>query len=197
VSIPGISVLCACLLWGIDNNLTRELESLPASLLAWIKGWSAGIFNVMLAVVFFGSRTTGAQVSGALVIGALSYGASLVLFIHALREIGSARTSTWFATGPFIGTVLSVILLGERPSFEYWLAALAMVAGMLFLYGERHGHLHHHEELAHAHPHEHDEHHNHEHGEGELAGKHNHYHVHEPLAHTHVHWPDIHHRHTH
>ena len=47
LSIPGLSVLAACILWGIDNNLTRELESIPASLLACIKGWSAGIFNVL------------------------------------------------------------------------------------------------------------------------------------------------------
>jgi len=31
-SIPGLSVLIACILWGIDNNLTRELEAVPASL---------------------------------------------------------------------------------------------------------------------------------------------------------------------
>ena len=136
-------------------------------------------------------------VSGALVIGALSFGASLVLFIHALREIGSARTSTWFASGPFIGTILAVIVLGERPPGAYWVAALVMLSGMFFLYWEVHRHLHRHERLAHAHPHEHEEHHLHEHDEGEYEGTHDHVHVHEPITHTHVHWPDIHHRHIH
>ena len=197
LSIPGLSVLAACLLWGIDNNLTRELESLPASLLACMKGWSAGVFNVLLSLFLFRSPVTAFQVSGVLVIGALSYGASLVFFIHALREIGSARTSTWFATGPFIGTILSVIVLGEHPPGEYWVAALVMVLGMFFLYGEVHRHLHRHEKLAHAHTHEHDEHHLHEHDKGEYEGKHEHIHVHEPITHAHVHWPDIHHRHIH
>ncbi|ABC76886.1 transporter, drug/metabolite exporter family [Syntrophus aciditrophicus SB] len=122
---------------------------------------------------------------------------SLVLFIHALREIGSARTSTWFASGPFIGTILSVIVLGERPPVEYWMAALLMLSGMFFLYFEVHRHIHQHERLAHAHPHEHDEHHRHEHNEEEYKSKHDHYHVHEPITHSHVHWPDIHHRHIH
>lgn len=197
LSIPGLSVLAACILWGIDNNLTRELESIPASLLACIKGWSAGIFNVLLSLFLFKSQVTVLQVSGALVIGALSFGASLVFFIHALREIGSARTSTWFASGPFIGTILAVIVLGERPPEDYWVAALIMLSGMFFLYWEVHLHFHQHERLAHTHPHEHEEHHLHEHIDGEYEGKHDHVHVHEAITHAHAHWPDIHHRHIH
>lgn len=197
LSIPGLSVLAACVLWGVDNNLTREIESIPATLLASIKGWSAGLFNILLYLALFRSQVTALQVSGALIIGAFSYGASLVLFIQSLREIGSARTSTWFASGPFIGTVLSVILLGERPPGWYWVAALIMLSGMFFLYGEMHRHQHRHERLEHSHLHEHDEHHAHEHEGKEYGGTHDHPHVHESMAHSHVHWPDIHHRHTH
>lgn len=197
LSIPGLSVLAACLLWGVDNNLTREVESLPAPLLACLKGWGAGLFNVLLTLILFESRVTALQVSGTLVIGALSYGVSLVLFINALREIGAARTSAWFASGPFIGTILSVLVLGEHPPGEYWVAALVMLSGMFFLYGELHRHLHRHEIMAHSHPHEHDEHHQHAHEERDLAGRHDHLHTHEPMTHSHVHWPDIHHRHIH
>lgn len=197
LSISGLSVLAACILWGIDNNLTRELEMLPASLLAIMKGWIAGTFNVLLFFFLFRSPVTAFQVSGTLIIGALSYGASLVLFIHALRQIGSARTSTWFASGPFIGTILSVIVLGERPPSYYWLAALVMLSGMFLLYWEVHKHPHQHERLAHAHAHEHDEHHRHEHKNEECDEMHNHLHEHEPITHAHSHWPDIHHRHVH
>jgi len=198
ISIPGLSVLAACLLWGIDNNLTREIESIPATLLASIKGWSAGLFNIVISLALFRSQVTAMQVSGALVIGAFSYGASLVLFIQSLREIGSARTSTWFASGPFIGTILSVVLLGERPPGGYWVAALIMLSGMFFLYGEMHRHKHHHERLEHSHAHSHDdEHHQHVHENGDASEQHEHLHVHEPMTHSHVHWPDIHHRHGH
>jgi drug/metabolite transporter (DMT)-like permease len=196
-STPGLAVLAACLLWGMDNNLTRELEEIPASLLACIKGWSAGLFNVLLSLFQSASPVSTSQVVGALLVGALSYGASLVLFVKALREIGSARTSTWFASGPFIGTILSVVVLGERPSGAYWVSALIMLSGMALLFGERHGHLHSHGLLAHSHPHEHDEHHLHEHPEDKSPARHEHFHVHQPVNHSHSHWPDIHHRHTH
>lgn len=197
-SLSGLSVLAACIFWGIDNNLTRELESLPASLLACIKGWCAGIFNVILSIFLYKCQITILQISGALTIGALSYGVSLVLFIYALREIGSARTSTWFASGPFIGAFFSVVLLGEHPPREYWIAALAMLSGIFFLYGEAHRHTHEHKYLAHAHPHVTDEHHPHKHDEREtVERKHDHRHIHEPMRHAHTHWPDIHHRHNH
>lgn len=197
LSLPGLAVLAACCLWGIDNNLTRELESLPATLLACLKGLSAGLFNILLARLLSSESGSALQVTAALGIGALSYGVSLVLFIHALREIGAARTSTWFATGPFIGTLLSVLLLGERPPEAYWLAALIMLSGILFLYGERHRHPHTHNPLEHNHQHTHDKHHRHAHDERDISGPHEHHHCHEPLTHTHVHWPDIHHRHSH
>jgi drug/metabolite transporter (DMT)-like permease len=197
LSLPGLAVLAACVLWGVDNNLTRELESVPATLLACIKGLAAGGFNLLLSFLMFDQlqfTLTGA--AGALAIGAFSYGASLVLFIHALREIGSARTSTWFASGPFIGGGLSILLLHERPPAHYWLSAILMLSGMFFLYGERHRHLHRHERMEHSHPHEHDEHHRHPHDLQETV-PHEHFHVHEPISHSHLHWPDIHHRHRH
>lgn len=197
LSAAGLSVLAACALWGVDNNLTRELESVPASLLACVKGWCAGAFNVLLALAFFDSGASVIQVSGVLAVGALSYGASLVLFIQALREIGAARTSTWFASGPFVGTLLSVAVLGEHPPATYWVAAAVMLSGLLFLYGEAHRHLHRHERLAHAHSHDHDEHHTHEHEGLQAGGRHDHLHVHAPVTHAHAHWPDIHHRHAH
>ncbi|MFZ3207232.1 MAG: EamA family transporter [Geobacteraceae bacterium] len=194
-SLSGLLVILACIFWGIDNNLTRDVEELPATVLASIKGFSAGTFTTLLALIFSTGTPTPLQSLGALLIGAMSFGMSLVLFIEALRRIGSARTSTFFAIGPFVGTVLSVLVLGERPPMAYLFAASLMLGGIVLLYRERHGHVHTHEPLSHRHRHVHDEHHLHKHDNGEGKVLHDHYHVHEPLIHVHVHWPDIHHRH--
>jgi drug/metabolite transporter (DMT)-like permease len=197
-SASGILVVVACIFWGIDNNLTRDVDELPATVLAAIKGYGAGVFNIFLAAVFGFGTIEIPQVCGALLIGAFSYGVSLVLFIGALRKIGSARSSTFFAIGPFIGVLSSLVLLREHPPSFFWLATVLMIAGVLCLYRERHEHLHVHEPLEHRHPHEHDQedHHQHLHEE-ESTGSHDHSHVHERLTHRHGHWPDIHHRHVH
>ncbi len=92
-STSGILVVLACIFWGIDNNLTRDVDELPATALAAIKGYSAGLFNIILAAILGIGNIELHQIGGALLIGAFSYGASLVLFIGALRKIGSSAAA--------------------------------------------------------------------------------------------------------
>jgi drug/metabolite transporter (DMT)-like permease len=190
MSIPGLLIVAACIFWGIDNNLTRDVIDLPAMDLAGIKGLVAGVFNIAMALLFTSGDATGYQAAGALAIGAVSYGLSLVFFIEALRRIGAARTATYFAVGPFFGTLLSIVVLGERLPPPHWFAAILMISGVFLLYREKHA-------LFHRHGHIHDEHHIHTHQWNEEKGLHDHPHNHEPLTHIHGHWPDIHHRHGH
>ena len=197
LSISGLLVVFACIFWGLDNNLTRDVVELSSMALACIKGFVAGIFNILLALVFFSGSATGMQIGGAMTIGALSYGLSLVLFVDALRKIGSARTVTFFSIGPFIGTLLSIVMLGENPPAHYWFAASLMLAGIFLLCSEKHGHMHTHEAVTHQHNHTQDEHHWHPHDDMNSRVPHDHLHTHKPLTHIHGHWPDIHHLHEH
>ncbi|GCF84579.1 membrane protein [Geobacter sp. SVR] len=189
-SVSGLLVVLACVFWGIDNNLTREVEELPPTALAAIKGYGAGLFNILLALALGSGTATAGHVGSVLLIGAFSCGLSLVLFIRALREIGSARTSTFFSVGPFIGVLLSLVLFPERPPLSFWLATILMLAGVVLLCRERHDHLHTHLPQGHRHRHDHGR-------KREEQTPHDHYHVHEHLTHRHPHWPDIHHRHGH
>jgi drug/metabolite transporter (DMT)-like permease len=196
-SPSALFVLGACLLWGLDNNLTRGVENIGPSAIATMKGITAGLFNTALAFAL-GYAFPSIPVGGALLgIGFLSYGLSLVLFIQALRLLGSSRTGAYFAGGPFIGMLFAVALLNERPALHQWGGGILLGAGLWFLLREGHGHVHRHDPVAHAHPHVHDEHHRHGHGGIEIAEPHEHTHEHEPLAHSHAHVPDTHHRHRH
>lgn len=198
VSFPGLLLVLACVFWGIDNNLTRDVDQLSPVVLASLKGIGAGGFNTCLAYALGVGVIQGLQVSELLALGILSYGVSLVLFIQALRLMGSSRTSTYFASGPFFGMLLAIVILKEHPTSVQWLAAAIMAVGVWTLYGENHEHFHVHVELDHSHPHSHDEHHQHSH-EGFVLGEgpHEHLHTHKPMTHAHWHLPDIHHRHDH
>jgi len=46
-------------------------------------------------------------------VGFPGYGVGLVLFVRALRHLGSARTSAYFSTAPFFGVTAAIIALGE------------------------------------------------------------------------------------
>jgi drug/metabolite transporter (DMT)-like permease len=56
------------------------------------------------------------------VVGFLGYGISLVLFVLALRGLGTARTSAYFSTAPFIGSVAAIIAFGEAVSAQLLIA---------------------------------------------------------------------------
>jgi hypothetical protein len=135
---------------------------------------------------------------GAGMLGLLGYGVSLVLFIVALRNLGTARTGAYFSVAPFFGAALALTMLGERPGAAFWIAAALMALGVWLHISEHHEHAHVHEELAHSHEHVHDAHHQHAHDAGwDGREPHVHSHHHTPLAHSHPHYPDLHHRHTH
>lgn len=193
-----LAVGAACLCWAIDNNLTRKVSASDALFLAGFKGLVAGLVNCSLAVLL-GARLPDALVLGqTLALGFLGYGVSLVLFVLALRGLGSARTGACFSTAPFLGAAIAILLLGEPVSGAFWVAAVLMGVGVWLHLTERHGHEHQHVPMTHAHRHVHDEHHQHEHAfEWKGTGPHSHVHDHAQVRHSHPHFPDIHHRHTH
>ncbi len=191
------AVAGACLLWALDNNLTREVAEADAVAIAAAKGWTAGAINLVLAWALGERLGESRLVLAALAIGGLSYGASLVLFVLALRDLGAARTSAYFGTAPFLGAALAVLLLGEPVAPLLLVAALLVAAGTWVLAGEVHSHLHHHAAFEHSHPHSHDEHHRHGHDGAAPVGPHEHSHRHDELVHEHDHTPDSHHHHSH
>lgn len=199
VSWGAISVVAACLCWAIDNNLTRKVSASDAVQIAAIKGLVAGLVNVTIALFWLKSALPPAsQIAFAGAVGFAGYGLSLVLFVIALRHLGTARTGAYFSAAPFVGAVISLVMLHEQPSAMFWPAAALMAAGIWLHLTESHAHEHTHKALSHAHPHHHDAHHHHTH-DFPWDGKepHTHAHVHELLTHTHPHFPDIHHRHRH
>lgn len=166
--------------------------------IAGLKGWVAGIVNVGIAFALGVALPSGSIVSEALLVGFLGYGASLVLFVLALRGLGSARTGAYFSTAPFIGAAVAILAFDEPTSVPFWIAAALMAGGVWLHLTERHEHSHTHEATAHSHRHTHDGHHQHAHDfPWDEREPHTHPHVHAPLTHSHPHYPDIHHRHRH
>ena len=198
IDVPALLVAGACLLWAIDNNLTRKISSGDALSIAAIKGCAAGVSNLAIAWAIGGALPGASASLATMGVGFAGYGLSLVLFVVSLRELGAARTGAYFSTAPFVGVTLAIAVLGEPAGALFWAAAALMALGVWLHVSERHAHPHAHEVLAHAHRHSHDEHHRHEHDfEWDGTEPHTHPHRHAPLVHAHSHFPDIHHRHVH
>ena len=193
-----LAIVAACFCWAVDNNLTRKISASDARVLAAIKGLVAGVTNTVLAFALGASLPEVSHVAITLVIGFMGYGLSLVLFIVGLRQLGSARTGAYFATAPFIGALVALLLYGQPAEGAFWVAAVCMGLGVWLHVSEDHVHEHVHKPMSHSHAHTHDEHHQHEHAfDWDGTEPHAHSHAHGFLRHRHAHFPDIHHRHGH
>lgn len=194
--MPAIALACLC--WAIDNNLTRKVSASDAVFIAAAKGTVAGAVNTGFALAQGAVLPAPAMVAATAAVGLAGYGISLVLFVLALRGLGTARTGAYFSTAPFIGAAVSLLFPGESGSTGFWMAASLMALGVWLHVTEHHEHEHTHEPMEHEHLHVHDEHHQHAHEPGwDGQEPHVHRHLHGPLTHKHPHYPDVHHRHTH
>ncbi len=193
-----VLIALACFCWAIDNNLTRKVSTSDAMLVAGLKGLVAGAVNVGLALLVGQTLPPLGVLSLAMAVGFVGYGVSLVMFVLALRHLGTARTAAYFSVAPFFGAAFAVLLQGDTVTFRLIAAGLLMAAGVWLHLTEQHGHRHSHERLEHAHTHSHDGHHQHSHDTAwDGREPHTHRHVHVPLTHAHPHYPDVHHRHPH
>jgi drug/metabolite transporter (DMT)-like permease len=196
LTLGSLFLAGACLAQGIDNNVTRKISAADPVTIAMLKGIVAGVANVGLALASGSAVPSLPVLAGSGLVGLFGIGVSLVMFILALRHLGTARTGAYYSLAPFIGALLAITLLGDAVTMQLVGAAVLMGIGLWLHLSERHEHEHVHEALEHEHSHIHDEHHRHSH-EGPVTEPHSHWHRHEPVRHSHPHYPDLHHRHEH
>jgi drug/metabolite transporter (DMT)-like permease len=190
-SLGALGILLACVLWGVDNNFTRNISAKdPLTIVAW-KGLVAGSFSLLLGLGLDQHLPALSTILSILLLGFISYGLSTMLFIYSMRGLGAARTSALYGTAPLAGVLLSILIFKDPITFLFGIATVLMVAGALMLANEEHAHFHIHMPVLHEHIHRHEE--FHAHDETDIA--HSHEHEHPRTEHEHGHMPDIHHRH--
>src|SRR5512144_2055741 len=161
-SMGALGVILACVLWGVDNNFTRNISAKdPLTIVAW-KGLVAGSFSLLLGLLLGQQPPAWITLLSILALGFVSYGLSTMLFIYSMRGLGAARTSALYGTAPLAGVLLSILIFKDPISFLFGIAEMLMVAGALMLANEEHAHFHIHMPVVHEHRHSHDEFHEHD-----------------------------------
>jgi drug/metabolite transporter (DMT)-like permease len=137
----NLLIVGACLFWGIDNNLSRFLgKKRDIVLITGLKCFIGGL--ALLAIAF----VIGVPFSISLIsipyllsVGAFSIAFSILLFLFALRKIGSMRTGVIYSVSSLFGAVLAFLILREAFSFIQLIAGAMMLLGVyvLILYGKR------------------------------------------------------------
>lgn len=181
----SLLVLGACLCWGLENNCTKMISNKSSEEIVAIKGCFSGLGSLITALVIGEKFPVIGITAAALLLGFLSYGFSINLYIKAQKDLGAAKTSAYYSIAPFLGVLFSLILVGERPQLNFYLALAIMGLTTILmvkdsiglqhnhLHSHLHSHEHRHADLVHTHEHEHE---------------HSHWHVHEAEeGHFHVH----------
>ncbi|MBI6545855.1 MAG: DMT family transporter, partial [Cyanobacteria bacterium NC_groundwater_1444_Ag_S-0.65um_54_12] len=161
--IGMLAIVASCFSWGMDNNLTQKIAAKDPLILMFVKAAVAGLINLLLACGTGAAWPSFSETGAAILVGGVCYNLSLICFILALRELGTARTGSLFATAPFVGVITSTFILQEEITWLILVAGGAMASGVGMMVAEDHNHEHVHQPLWHAHRHVHDEHHEHEH----------------------------------
>ena len=128
-SIGSVFVLLACVCWGFENNCTRMLSQKDPLEIVIIKGFGSGLGSLVIALVLGEHIPHLRFLLAALLLGFFAYGLSICFYIYAQRELGAAKTSTYYALAPFIGVFLSFLMLREPLTLSFIIALAVMVAG--------------------------------------------------------------------
>ena len=133
-SVGSIFVLLSCVGWGFENNCTKQISGKDPLEIVTIKGCCSGTLTMIIALVS-GERLPVASamviwsVLAALALGFVSFGLSNFFYIYAQRLMGAAKTSTYYAVSPFIGTALSFVIFRQVPTVAFIVALVIMLAG--------------------------------------------------------------------
>ncbi len=134
---PGvILIVLATISWGFENNCTRMLSSRDTFEIVFLKGMFSGTGSIIIAFLKGESFPPLRYMFYIFMLGTVAYGLSLLLYIRAQNIIGAGRTSSFYAINPFLGSVLSFLILNESLSRRYFIALLIMAFGTLMMVRE-------------------------------------------------------------
>jgi drug/metabolite transporter (DMT)-like permease len=131
LSWAALAVLGTCLAWAIDSNLTNQFSARDPFQVAMFKSGGAGLVNVAIAAALGQSLPHWGLMLKIFGAGFISNGLTYCCFVMALRNIGAARTGSFFALSPMVGVTIAILFLGEPLTEILVVAAILMAIGAI------------------------------------------------------------------
>jgi drug/metabolite transporter (DMT)-like permease len=131
-SLGSIFVVLAAIAWGLENNLTRRLSFNDPLMVVVIKGIFSGIGSLIISWMIGSLTLNIGYILVTLLLGFVAYGLSIFFYVTAQRELGAAKTSTFYAVAPFVGAFLALIIFTEIPGINFLIALVLMGVGSYF-----------------------------------------------------------------
>lgn len=131
--IGSLLVLVATVCWGFENNCTNKISNKSSEEIVIIKGVFSGLGSFIAALIIGETIPELIYIVLVLLLGFVSYGLSINFYISAQKHIGAAKTSAFYSISPFLGVIFSLLLLGERPGAQFYIALGIMIVGTVLI----------------------------------------------------------------
>ena len=129
----SLLVLGACICWGFENNCTKMISNKSSVEIVTIKGIFSGLGSLVVALLIGEAIPSFMYMFLVLLLGFISYGLSINFYIKAQSVIGAAKTSAYYSVAPFLGVIFSLILLGEVPGIQFYIALFIMIISTIIM----------------------------------------------------------------
>lgn len=127
----SLLVLGAAVCWGFENNCTRKIASKNTYEIVTVKGLCSGLGSFVIGLALGERLPSYKNALLVMLLGFVAYGLSIFFYIKAQKELGAAKTSAYYAVAPFVGALLSFVVLKEPFSAQYFMALALMVIGSI------------------------------------------------------------------
>lgn len=129
----SLLVLVACTCWGFENNCTKMLSHKSSEEIVIIKGCFSGLGSFIVALLLGESIPAMKYILAVMLLGFVAYGLSINFYIMAQKDLGAAKTSAFYSIAPFLGVGFSMLLLGEKPGLQFYIALAIMAVSTVMM----------------------------------------------------------------
>lgn len=127
-SIGSFFVILATCCWGLENNCTRKMSDKSTYEIVLLKGIFSGGGSFTIALLLGEKIPEMKYIAEVMLLGFVAYGLSIFLYIRAQRDLGAAKTSSFYAVAPFVGSFLAFAVNGEKLALEYFIGLALMLS---------------------------------------------------------------------
>lgn len=132
-SFGSVLIILATMVWGLENNFTRNLSDNSPIKITAIKGTFSGLSSILLACFLNQMTWDVSLILLSMLLGFITYGLSIMFYIYAQRSLGASKTSSFYALAPFLGAGISIMVFKDVPQLNFYIALVLMIWGIVLI----------------------------------------------------------------
>lgn len=131
-------ILATMFFWSIDNNISKIItKTVDVSKLVFLKSFFGGIILFAIIVMIAAPLVVNiSDIPNIILLSVVSFALPMYFFYNAIKKIGAVKTILIFSTSSLFGLFYTSLFLGEMIQLYHIISSMAMILGILILFGD-------------------------------------------------------------